>query len=399
MNPPVVMANKYDFKEVHTAMEGYVEREILAGVSMALLSGGDLVDLHCAGWADRESRTALRADHIFRVFSNTKLVTSCAALLLYEEGHFQFDDPIDRFLPQLGERQVLREGAAQAADSEPAAGPITIRQLMTHSAGLAYGLFYPGTLMTSLYAAAGVNRPDSTLAEMVDRLAELPLHYHPGTSWEYSVATDVVARLVEVISGLDFDAFLRERIFAPLGMADTGFFVPEREQPRLAAMYSGADPAAPWKPGLDRLEDHPYRRAYLQPVARLSGGGGLVSTLPDMIALVRALMPGGNRLLRPETIKLIAANQLPDGMFVRLPLAGTVPGKGFGFAGAVTLAPLPKEPPQSVGELQWGGVAGTHWWVHPRHGLAGLVMTQREQGFWHPYFFELKRLAYRALLG
>src|SRR3954469_10555619 len=286
-----VTANGYDFLQAHAAMRRYVDGNILSGVSPAVLVGRDLVDVNCVGWADRESQAPLRLDHIFRVFSNTKLITSCAALLLFEEGRFQLDDPIERFIPQLANRRVLRPGATSLDQTEPAVRPITIRHLMSHSSGLSYGLLDPGPLIFKAYNERKVNNPATTLAEMIDVLADLPLAYHPGTSWEYSVAIDVLARLVEVISGLRFDAFIQSRILDPLGMADTGFVVSDRD--RLVAFYAGADPADPMKPGLTRLDASPYPGAYLRPVPRQSGGGGLVSTLPDLVALARSLLPGG----------------------------------------------------------------------------------------------------------
>src|SRR3979490_3195983 len=215
-------------RAAHAAMRRYVDENILSGVSSAVLVGRDLVDVNCVGWADKEAQTPLLVDHIFRVFSNTKLITSGAALLLFEEGRFQLGDPIERFIPQLANRRVLRPGATSLDQTEPAVRPITIRHLMSHSSGLSYGLLDPGTLIFNAYNERKVINPATTLAEMIDVLADLPLAYHPGTSWEYSVDTDVLARLVEVLSGQPFDKFIQARIFDRLGMVDTGFVVPEK---------------------------------------------------------------------------------------------------------------------------------------------------------------------------
>ena len=230
-----ITAGGYDFGPAHAAMQRYVDGNILSGVSSAVLVGRDLVDVNCAGWADKEAQTPLRTDHIFRVFSNTKLVTSCAALLLFDEGRFQLDDPIEKFIPQLANRKVLRPGATSLDDTEPAKRSITIRHLLSHSSGLSYGFFDPGTVIFKAYNERGVHNPATTLADMVGVLADMPLIYHPGTSWEYSLAIDVVARLVEIISGQPFDQFIQTRILGPLGMVDTGFVVPEKDQSRLAA--------------------------------------------------------------------------------------------------------------------------------------------------------------------
>jgi CubicO group peptidase (beta-lactamase class C family) len=392
-----VTAKGYDFTETHAAMRRYVDGNILSGVSSAVLVGRELVDVNCAGWADKEAQTPLRADHIFRVFSNTKLVTSCAALLLFEEGKFRLDDPIEKYIPQLGNRQVLLPNAASLDETEPAKSSITIRHLMSHRSGLSYGFFDPGTLIYKAYNERRVLNPATTLAQMIEALADLPLIYHPGTSWEYSVAIDALARLVEVISGQPFDKFIQARIFAPLGMVDTGFVVPEKDLGRLTAYYAGADLMEPMKPGLTRLENSPYPGAYIRPVPRFDGGGGLVSTLPDMVALIRSLLPGGPTLLKPETIAAAMTNQLPDGQWIRFAMMGEMPGQVHGLMGGLIVKPSALIHPDAAGELYWGGVAGTQWWISPKTNSAGVMMTQRQLAFIHPFSFEFKRLAYEAV--
>lgn len=285
------LARGYDFSAARTAMQRVVADEILSGISYAVLRGGELVEAACTGWADRENRVPLTTEHLFRVFSNTKLVTSCAVLLLWEQGRIGLDDPVERFLPQLADRRVLKPGAQRIDDTEPARGPITIRHLLSHSAGLSLGLLDPGSLIFNAYSAAGVRNPAAPLAAMIDALAPLPLCFHPGTGWEYSVATDVLGRIVEVVSGMTLEVFFAERIFGPLGMADTGFTVPPEKAHRLVACYRGANDIDPMQPGLTRTDDYPYPGAYVTPAVRHSGGGGLVSSLPDMVALVRALLP------------------------------------------------------------------------------------------------------------
>jgi len=392
-----VTAHGYDFKPARAAMQRYIDGNLLSGISSAVLVGRDLVDVSCVGWADKEAQTALRTDHIFRVFSNTKLITSCAALLLFEEGKFGLDDPIERFIPQLGNRKVLRPGATSLDDTEPAKGSITIRQLLSHSSGLSYGFFDPGTVIFKALNERGVHDPRTTLADMVDVLAGLPLIYQPGTSWEYSLAIDVVARLVEIISGQSFDKFIQARILDPLGMVDTAFVVPEKDQGRLVAYYAGADLMDPMKPGLTRTDDAPFPGAYLRPIARLNGGGGLVSTLHDMVALIRSLLPGGPTLLKPETIALMMTNQLPDGQWIRFAMMGEQPGKAYSLGGGLILQPSAFDHPDASGELYWGGVAGTQWWISPKRNMAGVMMAQRQMAFVHPFSFEFKRLAYEAV--
>ena len=395
MEDTKVTTTGYDFRPAHAAMQRYVDGKLLPGFSSAVLVGRDVVDVSCIGWADKEAQIPLRVDHIFRIFSNTKLITSCAALLLFEDGRFQLDDPVERFIPQLANRRVLRPGATSLDQTEPAVRPITIRHLMSHSSGLSYGLLDPGTLIFKAYNERKVNNPATTLAAMIDVLADMPLAYHPGTSWEYSVAIDVLARLVEVISGQRFDAFIQSRILGPLGMVDTGFVVSDRN--RLVAYYAGADPVDPMKPGLTRADALPYPGAYLRPFSRQAGGAGLVSTLPDMVALIRSLLPGGPTLLKPDTIELMMTNQLPEGVSIRFPAYGEIRGRGHGLAGALILERSAFDHQDAGGELFWGGRAGTQWWISPGRNTAGLIMAQREAGFAHPFAVEFKRLAYEAV--
>ena len=397
MEDLTITAKGYDFKPAQAAMQRYIDSDLLSGISWAVMVGRELADVNCVGWADKEAQTRLRIDHIFRVFSNTKLITSCAVLLLMEDGKLGLDDPIEKFIPQLGNRKVLRPGATSLGDTEPAKSSITIRQLLSHSSGLSYGFFDPGTAIYQALNERGVHNPMTTLADMVDVLAGLPLIYQPGTSWEYSLATDVMSRLVEVVSGQSFDKFIEARIFKPLGMVDTGFVVPERDQERLVAYYAGADMMEPMKPGLTRTDNAPFPGAYRHPIARLSGGGGLVSTLPDMVALIRSLLPGGKTLLRPDTIAEMMTNQLPDGQWIRFALMGEQPGKVHGLAGGIIQTPSQFDHPDASGEFYWGGVAGTQWWISPKRNMAGVMMAQRQMSFVHPFSFEFKRLAYEAV--
>ncbi len=389
--------NDVDFEGVRKAMRRYVDKDILPGISYAVLQGRDLLDVHCTGWADKERNQLLDQDHIFRAMSNSKLVTSCAVLLLWEEGRFSLDDPIDRYIPQLANRKVLKRGATSIDDTEPANTAITIRHLLSHSSGLSYGLLDPGTLLFKAYTSRKVINPGLPLNDMMDALADLPLLFHPGTSWEYSVATDVLGRLVEIVSEQPLDQFFQERIFDPLGMADTGFTLPAEKRSRFTMCYNGADIFDPMKPGLNPNDAVPWKDAYFQPVPLLMGGGGLATTLPDMVKLIRSLVPGGDTLLKADTLTMMMQNQLREGTNIRFAGFGEIHGKGYGLGGAVTVAPTSIDPPGSAGEFQWGGLAGTHWWISPKADIAAVLMTQRFMGFWHPYSFEFKREVYKAV--
>jgi CubicO group peptidase (beta-lactamase class C family) len=387
---------KRDFGAVRAAMQSWVDRQIVPGLSQATLFAGELVDVSCVGWADIENAEPLREDHLFRVFSNTKLVTSCAVLMLVEQGLLALDDPIEGYIPQLGKRRVLRKGAVHLDDTEPAKSAISIRHLLTHSSGLSYGFLDPGTVIYKAYNEREIISPLTDLEEMIERLATLPLVFHPGTSFEYSIATDVLGRLVEIVSGQTLAEFFQERIFQALGMHDTFFRVPPAKQHRLAAIYRGASVLQPELAGLTLAPSYPYPGAYRVAVPRASGGGGLVSSLPDMVRLLRSLLPaaraqGATGLLSENTIAHMMRNHLPEGVSVRFPVAGDVPGKGFGLGGAVSLKPGPLDPPNALGEFQWGGIGGTHWWISPNANLAGVLMTQRVMSFWNPFSFDIKR--------
>ena len=386
-----------EFDELHAAMRAQVDRQFLPGVSTALLRGREVVDRFCCGFADREAGIALREDHIHRIFSSTKLVTSCAVMQLVEEGRIGLDDPVEAYIPELGARQVLRPGATRIDDTEPARSSITIRHLMTHTSGLSYGVFDPGTVQFVAYNERGVGSPLKTLAEMMTVLAGLPLSFHPGAQWEYSVATDVLGRVIEVVSGASFGEVLKRRIFEPLGMVDTDFWVPEAKRERLCTLYVGVDLLDPTRPGLLRADDKPYPGAYTKNMPKESGGGGLVSTLGDNVRLVQSLIPGGPTLLKPETIALMWQNQLPPGLCVQFPNLPRFENRVFALGSSLTIGPVPASPAEVAGEVSWGGLAGTLWWINPRLGIAAVLMTQRWFGFGNPYAFEFKQQAYKAL--
>lgn len=386
-----VIESQYDFGPLHSAMQKYVDTELLAGVSSAVMVGQDLVDVHCAGWADREQQILLNTEHIFRVFSNTKLMTSMGILMLMEAGQLSLDDPIEMYLPQLANRQVLAPDATNISQTHPAAQSITVRHLLTHQSGLTYAFMDPGSVISKHYTALDVGGPDHSSVDLIDMLAEVPLIFEPGSNWGYSHGTDVLGRLIEFLSGQSLGDFLKARIFDPLAMADTGFWVPEADQDRLVALYKGADILAPMTPGLTAVKDFPKPDIYLKSYARQSGGGGLLSTLPDMLRLMRSIMPGGNALLKPETLAMMAVNQLPEGRFIRFAGIGEMAGNGFGLASGISLAPLRYQSEAVVGDVWWGGIAGTQWWYSPKHNYAGLLMTQRQMSFLHPFAAELKR--------
>ncbi len=398
-NELVPVNNPYDFSSMHVAIQRFVDDELLAGVVSVVLKDNRVVDYHSWGYADIATRKPVREDTIFRIYSNTKIITSVAAMCLFEDGHFEFDDPVEKYIPEFSNLRVLKPGATDPEDTEDLASRPTIRQLMSHHAGFSYGIFAESPV-DALYMERKVLHPASTLEEMVSRLAGIPLASQPSTRWQYSISTDVLARLVEIWSGQRFDTFLKERIFSPLGMTDTDFLVPPEKQARFATNYVPVDPMSPMQPGLN-VEPDTLVGNYLEPRAFLSGGGGLVSTISDYTAFVRMLVGKGeyreSRILRPESVREMHSNQLPEGMMVQLP-DWHMPDTVFGVGLAIKTRPFEGEPEEATDEYHWGGLAGTHTWISPRAGLAALIFTQRLPGFWHEFSHEYKRQVYQAVV-
>jgi CubicO group peptidase (beta-lactamase class C family) len=395
----VPIATGADFSEIHERMQWYVEQEIIPCCATVVLEGTRVVDSRTCGFMDLDSRRPLRSDAIFRMYSNTKMVTSAAAMLLYEAGHFDLDGPVAEIIPAFANMQVLKPGAQTARDTEPARSPITLRQLLSHSAGLSYGFMEPESLIDKTYTENKIGigpNAKRTLEELCDLLAAMPLAYQPGTSWRYGFATDVVARVVEVLANQRFDEFLRERVFEPLGMVDTDFYVPAHKQERLITEYVSVNVMRPRDGGLIKTDD-PATSFYLKQRPMLSGGGGLVSTVADYLSFLRMIICGGEwqgtRLLQPETVALMRSNQLGQGITVRFPF-WRMPDTVFGLGFAVKQSPARDEPELAIDEYHWGGMAGTHTWMSPRADIAGMCMTQLNPGFWHRFSHDFKRMVY-----
>ena len=384
------------FSAAHAFLQHQVDAQLLSGVSMVVLKDGVPVDRFCTGLANLQTGEALRPDHIHRAFSNTKLMTSVLVLMLVDQGRFALDDPIKTWIPAFGKLQVLKLGATTLSDTEALQTDITVRHLLSHQAGLSHGVFDPGTLIYNAYHAAGLRRPDTTLEVLMDQLASLPLVYQPGEGWEYSMATDVLARLVEIVTSQTFGSALQTRLLGPLGMADTGYLLRPDQVARLCPLYVG-DLASPEKPGLTRLDNVPWPDAFLKPVARQAGTSGLITTEADMVKLMGQLLPQQGGLLKPATLAEMMRDQLPPERCVQFFHTGRMPSLGFGLGGAVTRSASELQPNSPLGEFQWGGLAGTHWSISPATGVAIVLMTQRHMGFWHPFWFKFKREVYSAL--
>lgn len=382
-----------DLREVDAALQAEVDREVLPGVSYAVLRDGEVVARRCIGWADREAKVPLTEAHLFRAFSNTKLVTSVAALQLLEQKRFSLDDPVGDYIPALKNLRMLPPGATSVADTQPAREPVRIRHVLTHTAGFTYAFTKPDAPLAKAYVAAGMTDPQRDLEREMEALGTLPLLFEPGSAWNYSVATDVVGRLVEVLSGEKLDAYFQRHIFAPLGMQDTFFFVPDAKADRLVPQYIGnlKDPS---QPGLRRADHLPFEGAFRKPVPLLNPGGGLVTSLGDYTSFVRALLRGGAPLLQPETMPLVTQNQLPPGMWIGDP---RITGRGHSFAASVTVEESSDDPAGRVGDVLWGGLAATKWLFSPRQRMGMVLMTQRYFGHDLPFWTTFRSNVRRAL--
>jgi len=358
-----------------------------------------IVDFQLQGYADIEKQAPIAEDTIYRIYSSTKIITAVAALMLYEEGCFQMDDPLAKYIPEFSNLKVLSAGATDVSQTEALKHPPTVRQVLCHNAGFSYGTFQE-SLVDTLYSEKQVLGRDHDLNVMCSLLADIPLAYQPGARWQYSVSSDIVGRLVEIWSGQTFGEFLKARIFDPLGMKDTDFYVHAGAESRLANMYM---PEVPMQPMTGGLKPCPPGVVYGPQQPQLeSGGAGLFSTITDYTRFVQMLMAEGSldgtQILTPESINLMQQNQLPAGIQVQMP-NWFMPDTLFGVGVAVKQAPAEGEPSSAIGEYHWGGVAGTQAFMSPQAKLAGLIFIQRMPGFWHPFYHDFKRLVYQATAG
>ena len=306
-----------DFESIHSSLDRWVQQDLIPSAASVVFYGTTVVDEYFTGYQNREPETLIGEDSIYRLFSNTKLITSVAAMILHEEGAFKLDDEVAQYIPKLADLRVLKEDAADVHDTEPLESQITVRQLMSHTAGFSYGIFMD-TPIDPLFRSKRVLHPGNDLEGLVEALATIPLLYQPGRKFHYSIATDVLGRLIEIWSGQSFGKFLSSRIFNPLGMTNTSFYLSEHQRERLCVLYDGADPENPYRPGLSIASE--VAGDYFRPRALESGGGGLLGTISDYKKFWQMLMAEGTyngvRLLQSETLALMRTNQLPPGNVV-----------------------------------------------------------------------------------
>jgi CubicO group peptidase (beta-lactamase class C family) len=381
----------------------YVEDGRLPGWLVVVAREGTVVHVATSGRRDVEADLPVELDTVWRIYSMTKPITSVAAMMLWEEGAFELKDPVARFIPSFADARVWTGGSSLKPLTEPLTEPVRLWHLLTHTSGLTYGFHYSHPV-DALYRAQGFEwstPPGLDLAACCEAWARLPLLFQPGREWNYSVSTDVLGRVVEVISGQPLDRFFRERILGPLGMEDTGFHVADADAGRLAALYT-PDPGS----GRAVRSDAMGARA-LSPPDCLSGGGGLVSTAADYHRFARMVLGGGEldgvRLLGTCTLRHMAANHLPGGADleqVGRPLFAetTFDGVGFGLGFSVLMDPVANRVPGSPGELAWGGAASTAFWVDPIERISVVFLTQLLPSSTHPLRSQLRQLVYQALV-
>ena len=383
----------------------YVDEGLLPGWLVAVMRHGRLVSLQSCGMADVENSIPVANDTVWRIYSMTKPITTVAAMRLYEQGRFELTDPVHRYIPSFRDLKVWRSGSVTAHRLDPMTEPMQIWHLMTHTSGLTYGFLYAHPV-DELYRRAGFEwgtPTDTDLAGVIDRLATLPLLFQPGREWNYSMATDVLGRLVEILSDQPLDIALRELVFEPLGMDETAFWADGPLADRLAALY------APM-PGTRKIVrfDQFGEGATRQPKAFL-GGGGLVSTMSDYLRFAEMLRRGGTTvdgtaLLSPRTVSYMASNHLPGGADLTTygrPLFSetTFDGVGFGLGVSVTLDPIAAKVPGSIGDFGWGGAASTSFWVDPVEDLSVVFMTQLLPSSTHPLRSQLKQMVHQAIIA
>jgi len=384
-------------------LSSYVDDGRLPGVNLLVSRGGKIAYRHMYGSRDLERDLPVESDTIYRFYSMTKPITSIAAMQLYERGLLQLKDPISNWIPAFANSRVFVGGDASNPETREAEREITVHDLLTHTSGLTYH-FHMAHAVDEMYRNAGFNWTTSPgdLEAQCQVLGSLPLLFDPGTEWNYSYSTDVLGRIVEVVSGLTLDSYMEQNIFEPLGMVDTAFSVPSGSEQRFASCYfpKGADKSA-------ALLDDAQKSPFLSEPEALSGGGGLVSTMADYHKFTQTLRSGGalngQRIVGRKTLEFMTANHLPGGVDLTeygRPLFSETAydGVGFGLGFSVVIDSYKAKVLSQEGEYGWGGAASTAFWVDPIEDITLIFLTQLLPSSTHPIRPEIKALVYQALL-
>nr|WP_310524629.1 serine hydrolase domain-containing protein [Polymorphobacter sp.] len=382
--------------------EKYIATGKLPGTLTMVARHGDIAHLGITGHADVASGTPLAEDTIFRIYSMTKPITSVALMMLVEEGKIALEDPVHRYIPEWKNLAVFAAGTHKLGfQTTPVKRPMQVVDLLRHTAGLTYG-FQLRTNVDEAYRREKIGEIEKsgTLADMIAALAKIPLEFSPGDAWNYSVATDVCGWLVQIVSGQNFEDFLSDRLFKPLGMVDTGFYVREGQAHRFASCYQ------PTRTGGIAIQDDAATSSFLKPPSFISGGGGLVSTAGDYLKFAQMLLNGGtangHRYIGRKTLDLMTANHLPGdnsiaAMSKSLFSEAAYDGIGFGLGFAVTGQASRTLMPGSDGDFFWGGAASTFFWIDPEEDLIGIFMTQLIPSSTYPVRREVRTMVYAAL--
>jgi len=382
-------------ERIATSLQPFVDSGKVSGIYAVIARHGRIAYERTFGWQDLASGERLRRDAIFHIYSMTKPVVAAGVLRLVEDGKLNLDDPVSKYIPSFANLMVFDSGTADAPVLKPPASPVTVRQLLNHTSGLAYGLTR-GPVDT-IFTRARLYRAERTLAEFTDSLARIPLLFSPGTRWSYSSGLDVAGRVIEVASGQTLDRFLEDQIFRPLGMRDTGFRRRPESRARIATVYTRGPDGA-----LQALTNDGLM-AMFEPEARfLWGSGGLLATPDDYLRFAQALLNGGTfgetRILRLESVALLTHNTLPPELTpVRSgALSDTTYGFGLGVAVKVDTAGATRSGP--IGIYRWSGYLGTYFWVDPANDLIAMVWTQLSPGAAYPLEAIFQELVYGALV-
>jgi CubicO group peptidase (beta-lactamase class C family) len=352
-------------------MQALVEQGRIAGAVTMVSRHGKVVEFAATGKRDIAADAPMKKDSIFRIYSMSKPITGVAMMMLFEEGKWQLDDPVAKYVPEFANLKVYGEDSQGNVALKDQVHPVTMRQLMSHSGGFTYGLF-SNTPVDKLMRAADVLNIDNTLDELVKRVATLPLVTQPGTEWHYSVSVDIQGYIVQKLSGMPFEEYLQQKIFKPLNMVDTAFYVPRDKLDRFAEFYDYD------KSGKLQVLHGGLNHDFAAKPALSSGGGGLVSTATDYMRFCQMLLNGGQldgvRLLSPRTVELMRSNVLPASTQI------LVPGAGFGLDFAVYNDPVAAGGYYGMGTYWWGGAAGTWFWIDPVNDLIVVGMIQQAAG-------------------
>ena len=385
--PDEVGLSQERLDRITQALKNSVGQGHVAGAIGVVARKGKIAYWENVGMADREAGTAMADDTIFRIYSMTKPIVSVALMILYEEGRFSLKDEVKQHLPELGGLKVWSNGKQVEPDRE-----MTVQDLMRHTSGMTYGLFGDSPV-DEMYNDANVLSGNKTVAEFVDKLSKLPLKHQPGTRWDYSVSVDVQGRLIEVLSGMDLATYMSERVFEPLDMRDTSFRMTEEKSDRFAQAYKKTED----EQGIEPANDGRTER-YYDDTEWYSGGGGLVSTTRDYLRFCQMLLNGGildgTRLLSRKTVELMTIDHTGEIGRASSILAA---GYGFGLNFAVHVDPAKSGLNGSVGEYNWGGLAGTSFWIDPAEDLIGVYMIQMMPPRYENGGGQFKRLVYQSI--